>query len=383
VSLLHSDRHARVRYNCWRTAPFPIASGVAPGSPLSPLLYVLAVEPLAAHIYGLAARVELRGIPFPDGSVAPYMHQHADDLTVHLATSADARLMHAPLRLFWGLSGAEVRAGKAKGLHLGVSVPFEGVEAGTGILFVGSHGPIRHLGDPGRQEHCWQKMYKTIPASLERRVASWATTSLSYLGRTYVARQCMASKYTYHAKFVSAPPLFPLRTVDLLATCVACGEMAKRGRPEAKMYLNRGVSSLSWEQGGIPFPDTHATAIALQASVVTRLFTPRQRGTGCSSVVDSTPRVGPSPHGRPPQNIDTWGLGARTIFCTARLPLHSPSQDARSRIPAWVLSYNRAVHRLYPQREGPATSFSEAMAEALFYNAVVTSKRAAPLSGPS
>jgi hypothetical protein len=84
----------------------------------------------------------------------------------------------------------------------------------------------------------------------------------------------MASKCTCHAAFVPAPPLFLRCTADLLATFVACGERAGPGRPGANLYPNRGVSSLSWEQGGVRFPDTHATAIALQASVVSRLFIP-------------------------------------------------------------------------------------------------------------
>ena len=387
VSLLHGNRQARVRYNGWRTAPFPIASGVAQGSPLSPLLYVLAAQPLAAHIRGLAVRGELRGIPLPDGSVAPYTHQHADDLTVHVASLADAQVvMHGPIRLFCEASGAEVHAGKAKGLHMGVAVPFQGVDAGTGILFVGSQEPIRHLGIlVGRDtEHCRQEMYTAIAAGLERRVASWATTSLSYLGRTYVARQCMASKYTYHAAFVPAPPLFLRRTADLLATFVACGERAGPGRPGAKLYPNRGVSSLSWEQGGIRFPDTHATTIALQASVVSRLFTPRPAAwKGMFIQWLGRPPAWVQAHpGVPPRDIDTWGLGARAIFCTARLPLHSPSQDALSGIPARVLSYIRAVRRLYPHRAGPPTSFSEVMAEPLFYNAAITGRQGAPLGGP-
>ncbi len=310
VSLLHGNRQARVRYNGWRTAPFPIASGVAQGSPLSPLLYVLAAQPLAAHIRGLAVRGELRGIPLPDGSVAPYTHQHADDLTVHVASLADAQVvMHGPIRLFCEASGAEVHAGKAKGLHMGVAVPFQGVDAGTGILFAGSQESIRHLGIlVGRDtEHCRQEMYTAIAASLERRVASWATTSLSYLGRTYVARQCMASKYTYHAAFVPAPPLFLRRTADLLATFVACGQRAGPGRPGANLYPNRGVSSLSWEQGGIRFPDTHATALALQASVVSRLFHPaQQRGRGCSS----SGWVGPPSGSRPTR---AFPLGTLTL----------------------------------------------------------------------
>jgi hypothetical protein len=58
-----------------------------------------------------------------------------------------------------------LHAGKAKGLHLGVSAPFQGVEAEAGtLLFVGSQDPIRHLGIlVGRDsQHRRQEMYKTI-----------------------------------------------------------------------------------------------------------------------------------------------------------------------------------------------------------------------------
>jgi hypothetical protein len=195
----------------------------------------------------------------------------------------------------------------------------------------------------------------------------------------------MASKYTYHAAFVPAPQAFLRRTADLLATFVACGGRAGPGRPGAKMYPNRGVSSLPWDQGGIRFPDTHATAIALQASVVSRLLTPRPAAwKGIFIQWLGRPPAWVQAHpGVPFRDIDTWGLGARAIFCTARLPLHSPSQDARSGIPARVLSYIRAIRRLYPHREGPTASFTEVMAEPLFYNAPVTGRRGAPLGGPS
>jgi hypothetical protein len=67
----------------------------------------------------------------------------------------------------------------------------------------------------------------------------------------------------------------------------------------------------------------------------------------------------------PPRDIDTCGLGARAIFCTGRLPLHSQSL------------YIQADRRLDPHREGPATPFSVVMAEPLFYNVAITGRLAA------
>ena len=96
VSLLHSHREARVRFNGFVTPAFPIHSGIAQGSPLSPLLYAL-----AAYVQTMVTRGLLQGIPLPLGGHAPLTHQHADDLTVHVRNRHDARtVMQGPIRLF-------------------------------------------------------------------------------------------------------------------------------------------------------------------------------------------------------------------------------------------------------------------------------------------
>ena len=347
VSLLHSGRQACVRFNGWRTAPFPISSGVAQGSPLSPLLYVLAAQPLAAYLRSLAGRGHLRGIPLPDGTRAPLTHQHADDLTVHVATLADAQVvMQGPIRLFCEASGAEVHAGKARGLHLGVPAPFVGVDEGTGIRFVGPGEPIRHLGVllGSDVEACRSALYDGLAVRLERRVASWATASLSPFGRAYVARQCMASIFTYHATFVPPPLRFLNRAADLFATFVQRGVRADPGRRSGNLYPNRAVSALPWEQGGMRFPDAHGIVIALQASVISRLLRPQQAAWKLMFVqwlgrptawIQDNPDV-------PIRDIDCWGLGVRALFCTPELPLHAlPDAALADGIPARVLSYIR------------------------------------------
>jgi len=388
VSLLHSGRRACVRFNGWRTAPFPISSGVAQGSPLSPLLYVLAAQPLAAHLRGLAVMGHLRGIPFPDGSCAPLSHQHADDLTVHVSTLVDAQVvMQGPIRLFCEASGAEVHAGKARGLHLGVPRPFVGVDVGTGIRFVGPDEPIRHLGVllGSDVEACRAALYDTLAARLERRVASWATASLSLFGRAYVARQCMASIFTYHATFVPPPPTFLTRAADLFATFVQMGVRADPGRIGGKLYPNRAVSALPWEQGGMRFPDVHGIVIALQSSVISRLLRPQQAAWKLmliqwlgrpSTWVQDHPDV-------PARDIDCWGLGVRALFCTPELPLHTlPDAALIGGVPARVLSYIRAFRRLLPHRDTPATTFAAIMAEPLFFNTAVCNEVGRPLGGP-
>ena len=87
VSLLHAGTTARVAFNGWHTARFPVQSGVFQGSPLSPLLFVLAVQPMAAHARQLAAQQGLHALSTPLGQPAPFMHCHADDTTIHAGPS--------------------------------------------------------------------------------------------------------------------------------------------------------------------------------------------------------------------------------------------------------------------------------------------------------
>ena len=65
VRLLHSGTTASVAMNGWQTRSFPVSSGVFQGSPLSPLLYALACQPLAAHVRRRAREGAFQQIRLP------------------------------------------------------------------------------------------------------------------------------------------------------------------------------------------------------------------------------------------------------------------------------------------------------------------------------
>ena len=62
---------------------------------MSPLLFVLAVQPMAAHARQLAAQQGLHALSTPLGQPALFMHCHADDTTIHAASPADAAAIPA------------------------------------------------------------------------------------------------------------------------------------------------------------------------------------------------------------------------------------------------------------------------------------------------
>jgi hypothetical protein len=55
IALLLEGTRAVVAFGGCLSRAFPVRAGVAQGSPLSPLLYVIVAQPLAAALRGLAA----------------------------------------------------------------------------------------------------------------------------------------------------------------------------------------------------------------------------------------------------------------------------------------------------------------------------------------
>ena len=62
VSIMLQNTTATAAFNGWQSPSFPERSGVQQGSPLSPLLYVLAAQPLASHLRRQAQQGGIRSI---------------------------------------------------------------------------------------------------------------------------------------------------------------------------------------------------------------------------------------------------------------------------------------------------------------------------------
>ena len=126
---------------------FPVDTGLAQGSPLSPLLFVTAAQPLAAHLRRQAHQVVFRPISRPDGSPGPPSHQHADDTTLHVRTRQD---LHAAIESsvlpFCRSRGSSLNAGKSVAMLLGEAVEVhQEMDPQTGVRFIDRGQSVRHL----------------------------------------------------------------------------------------------------------------------------------------------------------------------------------------------------------------------------------------------
>ena len=141
ISMMYHNPQAVVQVNGRRSGVIAIERSVWQGCPLSPLLYVLALEPLQRRLRDEGTSPALRGIPFV-GRLAARVSAFADDVTVFVSRLRDIEAVKEAVVEYERIAGAKVNFDKSEGLRLGA---WRGSNTLPGP-FRWSDGPIRILG---------------------------------------------------------------------------------------------------------------------------------------------------------------------------------------------------------------------------------------------
>ena len=132
--------HNVVQVNGRRSRVFAIERSVRQGCPLSPLVYVLALEPLLRWFRDEGTNPSLRGVPSA-GPLTARVFAFADDITVFVSRRLDIRAVKKAVSEYERIVGAKVNFDKSEGLRLGaceVAIPFQGPSAGVTDLSTSS-----------------------------------------------------------------------------------------------------------------------------------------------------------------------------------------------------------------------------------------------------
>ena len=167
-----------MQVNGRRSRAFAIERSVRQGCSLSPLLYVLALEPLLRRLKDEGTSPALRGVPFV-GPLTAKVSAFADDITVFVSRRLDIKAVKKAVGEYERITGAKVNFDKSEGLRLGAW-------RGSNTLpepFRWSDEPVRILGVWFGPDLRLERNWSEVQAKVNAQVGIWLSRRLSLKGR--------------------------------------------------------------------------------------------------------------------------------------------------------------------------------------------------------
>ena len=259
ISMMYHNPQAVVQVNGRHSGVFAIEHSVRQGCPLSPFLYVLALEPLLRRLRDRTTTPALHGVPFAC-PLSARVSAFADDITVFVSHHLDIKAVKKVVSEYEQIAGAKVNFDKSEGLQLGA---WRGSSTLPGP-FHWSDGPIRILGvwfGPDLQlEWNWSE----VQAKVNAQVGIWLSRRLSLKGR---AESCAV--YIFPLTLYQLAVL-PLPKARRLALQRSLSRLLWGG---ARPMVRRQVCIQRTCNGGLGMPDLESHWLAERLAYLGRVLT--------------------------------------------------------------------------------------------------------------
>ena len=203
VRLFYNNIRSAVLVDGYRSAFFFPSRGVRQGCPLSPLLYVISIEILAA---ALRSCPDILGLKAPGLAVhLPTVSLYADDTSVVVSNDAAIRAVFSVYSRFELGTGSKLNTDKCRGLWLGV---WRGRHHSP-VAIQWSSDKVKILGVfVGHRDLAMANWLPRLEA-VEKCLASWKGRALSFAEKAIVLNALALSRIWYVASLVHLPPLGP------------------------------------------------------------------------------------------------------------------------------------------------------------------------------
>ena len=191
VKVLYSDISSCVMNNGFASELFEIKRGVRQGDPLSPYLFIIALE-----IVNVAIRKnkEIEGITLGKNEIK--LSIFADDLTTFVKNTKSFRLLVMLLENFGNISGLKINEEKTEAYWLG---SLHAAPENIGISTVNK--PMKILGIYFTYD--WQKYqelnFESIIKSIKKSINLWNWRNLTLLGRIQIIKTYAMPKFMFRA----------------------------------------------------------------------------------------------------------------------------------------------------------------------------------------
>ena len=197
VRLMYTNSEVQLNVNGNLLEPIRPSRGVKQGDPLSPLLFVLAMEPLCCAI---RQRVDL-GLQLPGLPVATGMY-FADDATLLSDSLANAEKQLDIVQQYCAASGAKLNINKTTCLALNRN---QTLHATSRIRVLGPDESVRYLGLPVGQNTYHNDRLTSINAKFFSCFAVWKWRAKTLQRRKVIAQALLASQLWYCSSVTCIP----------------------------------------------------------------------------------------------------------------------------------------------------------------------------------
>ena len=173
--MMYQNPQAVVQVNGRCSKAFAIELSVRQGCPMSPLLYVLTLEPLLHRLRDEGTNPALRGVPFA-GPLTARVSAFADDITVFVSRRLD---MKKAFGEYERIAGANDNFDKSEGLQLGAWRDSNTLPG----HFRWSDGPVRIFGVLFGPDLQLERNWSEVQAKVNAQVGTWFSRRLSLKGK--------------------------------------------------------------------------------------------------------------------------------------------------------------------------------------------------------
>jgi len=245
IKTLYSGIESCVINNGTTTSYFPIQRGVRQGDPLSPYLFILCLEPLAAAIRNNS---DIKGIELGNG--VEKISLYADDITLFLKDLSSVKEVMNIFKKFQNISGLKCNSDKTELMPLGrCEIPHETL----GLLW--KEEKIKILGILFNKNDIVDKeTYSSVVNKLKSRLKMWEMRGLSLIGKIQIIKTYGISQILYVTNMVGASDKFVHEVNKLIYNFLW------KGQDKVK----RNVMIADYKDGGLKMIDISCTMRAQQ-----------------------------------------------------------------------------------------------------------------------
>ena len=229
---------------------YPMQRGVRQGCPLSPLIFIIAVELLAISIRQSdkikGITVYLRHYP-----VTHKIKQYADDTTFLLKDLIDFREVLSKIKEFSKVSGLSLNKKKTVAMHISQKNPTE-INTFEGIQFVNKIKLLGIFFSRNKSARNIEENWTTKIEQLLQNLTLWSRRNLTLLGKVTIIKTFGISQFIYVMKSIGLPRQV-LQRINRILFSFIWGKDFKSGKTFEK--IKRKTLCRSIEEGGLNMID--------------------------------------------------------------------------------------------------------------------------------